>query len=191
MQDMARTSRCAEATGPNSCAVTRRDPRRATHGTRAKVNDGTVQTFSGNFRRFPASPEGFRPFPEGLGVLLAAERPVRPLVMALLFGRLMEAHCLRYRELATHSVAMATGKAEPRVLHGSGCLTRGRLSSEEVSGQGARSLVVFLLKPAASAPLPSSTRSTVQEHPSNRPHPLCTPVCVSASVSSPLAQHEE
>ena len=124
-------------------------------------------------------------------VLLAAERPVRPLVMALLFGRLVEAHCLRYRELATHSVAMATGKAEPRVLHGSGCLTRGRLSSEEVSGQGARSLVVFLLKPAASAPLPSSTRSTVQEHPSNRPHPLCTPVCVSASVSSPLAQHEE
>lgn len=76
---------------------------------------------------------------------MAAERPVRPLVMALLFGRLVEAHCLRYRELATHSVAMATGKAEPRVLHGSGCLTRGRLSSEEVSGQGARSLVVFLL----------------------------------------------
>ena len=122
---------------------------------------------------------------------MAAERPVRPLVMALLFGRLVEAHCLRYRELATHSVAMATGKAEPRVLHGSGCLTRGRLSSEEVSGQGARSLVVFLLKPAASAPLPSSTRSTVQEHPSNRPHPLCAPVRVSASVSSPLAQHEE
>ena len=121
---------------------------------------------------------------------MAAERPVRPLVMALLFGRLVEAHCLRYRELATHSVAMATGKAEPRVLHGSGCLARGRLSSEEVSGQGARSLVVFLLKAAASVPVPSSTHGAIQEHPSNRPHPLCTPIRV-ASVSSLLAQHEE